>query len=47
MLKQLESRVYLILRFGYENVSTTILSLPLIQEGQSSVTGESMGSTYW
>ena len=30
------------LRFGHENVSTTILSLPLIQEGQLSVTGERM-----
>ena len=28
------------LRFGHETVSTTILSLPLIQEGQLSVTGE-------
>ena len=30
------------LRFGHENVSTTIFSLLLIQEGQLSVTGERM-----
>ena len=35
------------LRFGHENVSTTILSLPLIQERQLSVTGERMGTKYW
>ena len=35
------------LRFGHENVSTTILSLPLIQEGQLSVTGERVGTKYW
>ena len=35
------------LRFGHENVSTTILSLPLIQEGQLSVTGERMCTKYW
>ena len=35
------------LRFGHENISTTILSLPLIQEGQLSVTGERMGTNYW
>ena len=34
------------LRFGHENVSTTILSLPLIQEGQLSVTGERIGTNY-
>ena len=34
------------LRFGHENNSTTILSLPLIQEGQLSVTGERMGNKY-
>ena len=28
-------------------ISTTILSLPLIQEGQLSVTGEMMGTKYW
>ena len=35
------------LRFGHENVSTTILSLLLIQEGQLSATGERMGTKYW
>ena len=35
------------LRFGHEKISTTILSLPLIQEGQLSVTGERMGTKYW
>ena len=30
-----------------KNNSTTILSLPLIQEGQLSVTGERMGNKYW
>ena len=33
-------------RFGHENISTTILSLPLIQE-QLSVTGERMCTKYW
>ena len=35
------------LRFGHENNSTAILSLPLIQEGQLSVTGERMGTKNW
>ena len=35
------------LRFGHEKISTTILSLPLIQEGQLSITGERMGTKYW
>ena len=35
------------LRFGHGKISTTILSLPLIQEGQLSVTGEKMGTKYW
>ena len=35
------------LRFGHEKISTTILSCPLIQEGQLSVTGERMGTKYW
>ena len=30
-----------------EKKSTTILSLPLIQEGQLSVTGERMGTKHW
>ena len=33
------------LRCGYENISTTILSL--IQERQLSVTGERMGTKFW
>ena len=32
---------------GHEIISTAILSLPLIQEGQLSVTGERMCCTYW
>ena len=28
-------------------ISATILTLPLIQEGQLSVTGERMGTKYW
>ena len=31
-------------RFGHEIISTVILSLPLIQIGQLSVTGESIGT---
>ena len=34
------------LRFDHETNSTTILSLPLIQEEQLSVTGERMGTKY-
>ena len=34
-------------RFGHEKNSTTILSLPLIQEGQLSVTGKRMCTKYW
>ena len=30
-----------------EIISTAILFLPLIQEGQLSVTGERMGTKYW
>ena len=33
--------------FGHENISTAILSLPLIQEGQLSVSGVRMGTKYW
>ena len=32
------------LKFGHEKISTTILLIPLIQEGQLSVTGERMGA---
>ena len=35
------------LRFGHEKISTTIPSLPLIREGQLSITGESMGFKFW
>ena len=34
-------------RFGHEKNSTTILSLPLIQEGQLLVTGKRMCTKYW
>ena len=34
-------------RLGYENISTAILPLPLIQEEQLSVTGERMCTKYW
>ena len=43
----LTSGKILSLRFGHENISTAILSLPLIQEGQLSVTGGRMGTKYW
>ena len=33
--------------FGHEIISTAILSLPLIQEGQLLVTGERMCTKYW
>ena len=33
--------------FSHEIISTTILSLLLIQEGQLSVTGERMCTKYW
>ena len=32
---------------GHEIISSTSLSLPLIQKGQLSVTGERMGTKYW
>ena len=34
-------------RLGHENISMAILSLPLIQEEQLSVTGERMCTKYW
>ena len=37
----------LLWRLGHENISTAILPLPLIQEEQLSVTGESMCTKYW
>ena len=37
----------LLLKFAHENVSMTILSLLLIQEGQLSVIGERMDTKYW
>ena len=36
-----------ILEIGHEIISTDIVSLPLIQEGQVSVTGERMGTKNW
>ena len=35
---------HLLYGFGHEIISTVILSLPLIQAGQLSVTGESIGT---
>ena len=35
------------LTFDHEMFSTTIITLPLIQEGQFSVTAERMGTMYW
>ena len=32
---------------GYETISTAIISLPLIQEGQLSITDENMDTQYW
>ena len=40
-------RQHSFLEFGQEIISTTILSLPLIQEGQLSVTGERLCSKCW
>ena len=40
-------RHYSFVEFGHEIISMTILSLPLIQEGQLSVTGERMCTRYW
>ena len=37
----------LLLRFGHERFYMTILSLPLIQEGQLSVTVKRMSTKYW
>ena len=34
-------------RLGHENISTAIFPLPLIQEEQLSVTGETMCTKYW
>ena len=36
-----------ILKIGHEIISMAILSFPLIQEGQLSVTGENMCTKYW
>ena len=36
-----------VLEIGHEIIFTAILSLPLIQEGQLSVTGERMCTKYW
>ena len=43
---QIWSGRILSLRFGHEKIATTILTLPLIQEEQLSVTGERMGNKY-
>ena len=41
------ARQHSFVEIGHEIISTTILSLPLIQEGQLSVTGERMCTKYW
>ena len=40
-------RQHSFVEFGHEIISTAILSLPLIQEGQLSATGERMCIKYW
>ena len=40
-------RQHFFVEFGHEIVSTAILSLPLIQEGQLSVTGDRICTKYW
>ena len=40
-------RQHSFVEFGHEIISTAILSLPLIQEGQLSVTGEITCTKYW
>ena len=40
-------RQHSFVEFGHEIISTAILSLPLIQEGQLSGTGERMCTKYW
>ena len=39
-------RQHSFVEIGHEMISTVILFLPLIQEGQLSVTGERMGTKY-
>ena len=41
------NRQHSFVEIGQEMISTAILSLPLIQEGQLSVTGERMCTKYW
>ena len=43
----LYARQHSFVEFGHEIISTAILSLPLIQEGQLSVTGERICTKYW
>ena len=40
-------RQHSFVEIGHKIISTAILSLPLIQEGQLSVTGERMCTKYW
>ena len=49
ILKSEQSATYYILswRFGHENIFTAILSPPLIQEEQLSVTVERICTKYW
>ena len=48
-LRKEESKTLFILKSGFDTRSGNILSflLPLFQEGQLSVTGESMCTKYW
>ena len=43
----LHVRKHSFVEIGHEIISTAILSPPLIQEGQLSVTGERMCTKYW
>ena len=42
-----DGRGFAFVEIGHEIISTAILCLPLIQEGQLSVTGERMCTKYW
>ena len=43
----LHARQHSVMEIGQEIISMAILSLPLIQEGQLSVTSERMCTKYW
>ena len=44
---QISIEVHSFIEIGHEFISTAILSLPLIQVGQLSVTSERMCTLYW